>query len=77
MWFGAVGEGNHVEITVVGDTVNTAARLASEATTGEVIVSTDAAAAAGLDPALERRSLALKGKESATEVVSIRVEPKA
>jgi adenylate cyclase len=75
MWFGAVGEGNHVEITVVGDTVNTAARLASEATTGEVIVSTDAAAAAGLDPTLERRSLALKGKESATEVVSLRVEP--
>jgi adenylate cyclase len=75
MWFGAVGEGNHVEITVVGDTVNTAARLASEATTGEVIVSTDAAVAAGLDPTLERRSLALKGKESATEVVSLRVEP--
>ncbi len=75
MWFGAVGEGNHVEITVVGDTVNTTARLASEATTGEIIVSTDAAVAAGLDPTLERRSLALKGKESATEVVSLRVEP--
>lgn len=75
MWFGAVGEGTHVEITVVGDTVNTTARLASEATTGEIIVSTDAASAAGLDPTLERRSLALKGKELATEVVSLRVEP--
>ena len=74
-WFGAVGEGNHVEITVLGDAVNTTARLAAEATTGEIIVSADAAAAAGLDPTLERRSLALKGKESATEVVSLRVEP--
>jgi len=74
-WFGVIGEGSHVEITIVGDAVNTAARLASQATTGEILVSTDAAAAAGLDPAaLERRSLALKGKESVTEVVSLRVE---
>ena len=75
LWFGAVGEGNHVEITVVGDAVNTTARLASEAMTGEIIVSTDAATAAGLDPTLERRSLALKGKESATEVVSLGWSP--
>ena len=74
-WFGVIGEGSHVEITIVGDVVNTTARLASQATTGEIIVSTDAAAAAGLDPALERRSLALKGKESATDVVSLKVEP--
>ena len=74
VWFGAVGEGNHVEITMVGDAVNTAARLAAHATTGEIIVSTDAAEAAGLDPSLERRSLDLKGKELATEVVSLRVD---
>ena len=74
VWFGAVGEGNHVEVTVVGDVVNTAARLAAQATAGEVIVSTDAAQAAGLDPSLERRSLELKGKELATEVVSLRVD---
>lgn len=74
MWFGAVGEGTHVEITVVGDTVNMAARIASRATTGEILVSTDAAAAAGLDPSLERRSLELKGKELPTEVVSVRVD---
>ena len=71
MWFGAVGEGSHVEITVVGDAVNTTARLASEAGAGEILVSTDAAAAAGLDPTLARRSLALKGKEGSTEVVSL------
>jgi adenylate cyclase len=75
VWFGAMGEGGHVEITVVGDAVNTTARLASQAVTGEIIVSTDAAAAAGLDPTLERRSLELKGKEGATEVVSLRVGP--
>ena len=73
VWFGAVGEGSHVEITVVGDAVNTAARLASEAVAGEILVSTDAAEAAGLDAALARRSLALKGKEEATEVVSVRI----
>jgi len=68
-WFGAVGEGTHVELTAVGDVVNTAARLASAAGAGEVLVSADAAAAAGLDAGLERRSLKLKGKSESTEVV--------
>lgn len=72
-WFGAVGEGSHVELTAVGDTVNIAARLASVAGPGEVLVSADAADAAGLDPNLERRALELKGKESVTQVVSLRV----
>jgi adenylate cyclase len=74
-WFGAVGEGTHVELTAVGDAVNVAARLASAAGTGEIILSVEAARAAGLDPALERRSLALKGKRDATEVVSLRIGP--
>lgn len=76
-WFGVVGEGSHVELTAVGDAVNITARLASAAGPGEVIVSTDAAAAAGLDPALARRTLELKGKELSTEVVSLRVDPPA
>lgn len=75
VWFGVVGEGTHIEMTVVGDHVNVAARLASLAGPGEVLVSTDAAGAAALDPALERRSLELKGKSLATEVVSLRVSP--
>ena len=49
LWFGTVGEGSHVEITVLGDVVNTTARLASAAESGEVLVSLDAARAAGLD----------------------------
>jgi adenylate cyclase len=72
-WFGAVGEGSHVELTVVGDAVNVAARLASQAREGEILASVDAAGAAGLDPSLERRALDLKGKRLPTEVVSLRV----
>ena len=75
VWFGAIGEGEHTEITVVGDAVNITARLASQAATGEILVSTDAARDAGLDSALEHRTLKLKGKESTTEVVVLRVEP--
>ncbi len=75
-WFGVVGEGSHVELTVVGDNVNVAARLASVARAGEVVVSIDAAESADLDTtALERRTLELKGKSAGTEVVSIRIGP--
>jgi adenylate cyclase len=77
VWFGAIGEGSHVEITAVGDVVNTTARLAAAAGAGEVLVSTDAATAAGLDPTLERRSLELKGKQDTTDVVTVRVAPPA
>ena len=72
-WFGAVGQGQHVELTAVGDPVNTTARLASLAVAGEILVTTAAAEAAGLDPGLERRRLELKGKQEPTEVVSLRV----
>jgi adenylate cyclase len=72
-WVGAVGEGGHTEITALGDAVNTTARLASVALAGEILVTMPAADAAGLDPALERRSLELKGKELATAVVVVHV----
>ena len=73
VWFGAVGRGAHVELTAVGDAVNTTARLASLAATGEILVTTDAAAAGGLGAGLERRRLDLKGKHIATEVFSLGV----
>lgn len=73
LWFGTVGEGQHVEITVLGDVVNTTARLAAAAGPGEILVSAAAASAAQLDGTLERRSLELKGKELPTEVVSVRI----
>ncbi len=65
-WVGAVGEGSRTELTVLGDTVNTTARLASAAAAGEILVTSEAAALAGLDPTLERRRLDLKGKQLAT-----------
>ena len=77
VWMGAIGEGTHVELTAVGDAVNVTARLASAATAGEILVTHDAAIAAGLDPSLQRRSLELKGKVLATEVVSLRVGAEA
>ena len=76
-WFGAVGEGGHVELTTVGDPINVTARLASLAEAGEIIVSAEAADKAGLDPALPRRTLQLKGRQEPIEVVSLRVEAQA
>jgi adenylate cyclase len=74
-WYGAVGQGDVVELTALGDAMNTTARLASAARAGEVLVTSAAAAAAGLDPGLGRRSLELKGKQQPTEVVTIKVGP--
>ena len=70
-WFGAVGQGPYVTLTAVGDPVNTTARLASLAEAGEILVTTGAAAAAGLDPTLARRRLELKGKQVVIEVVTL------
>ena len=75
-WFGIVGEGSHMELTAVGDTVNVAARLAAHAEAGEVLVSADAAADSDLPPGLARRTLELKGKSLGTEVVSVRIAPR-
>jgi class 3 adenylate cyclase len=56
----------------MGDRVNIAARLASASAAGEILVTSEAAAAAGIDPAgLERRDLALKGKSTPTRVFVI------
>ena len=74
-WFGVVGDGSHQELTAVGDNVNVAARLASLAEAGEVLISAEAAATSDLDPALERRTVELKGKALGTEVVSVRIAP--
>jgi adenylate cyclase len=74
-WVGAVGEGPRTELTALGDTVNVAARLAAAAIGGELLVTTAAATAAGLDPQLERRQLELKGKQELTEVVALHVGP--
>ena len=62
-YFGAMGTADGLtNISAIGDEVNMAARLASRATAGEIIVSEQALKAAGIDGGkLESRSLELKG----------------
>ena len=67
---GTVGTEDKVEFTAMGDPVNVGARLASAADAGELLVSMDAIRSAGVSvDGLERRSLELKGKAEATDVV--------
>jgi adenylate cyclase len=63
-YVGAVGaEGKFMDVKALGDSVNTAARLASSAAAGEMLVSDAAAEAGTLNTAgLEHRDLTLKGK---------------
>ena len=67
---GAVGskEGT-MDITVLGDVPNTAARLSSSAAKGEILISECAYESAGKSPAdLEKRILELKGKKEPVPV---------
>jgi adenylate cyclase len=64
---GAVGTGSNVDMTAMGDPVNVAARLASAAGGGEILVSEAAAQTASLDVnQLPKRELELKGKSQKT-----------
>jgi adenylate cyclase len=61
---GIVGQDESSDFTALGDPVNIAARLASAAGAGELLVSSAAASAAGLDTTpLERRALELRGRD--------------
>jgi adenylate cyclase len=67
-YVGRVGQGDACDFTAVGDAVNTAARLASSAAAGEILVSSSAANASELDTTgLELRTLALRGREETAE----------
>lgn len=72
---GVVGdESTTADFTALGDNVNITARLASEAGTGEILVSETAYAAAHLQPGnQERRQLELKGKSEPIGVYVLRV----
>jgi adenylate cyclase len=69
-YFGTVGrEDDMIDITALGDEVNVAARLASNAAAGEIVLSESTVAGASLDAsALEKRTLALKGKSEPMDV---------
>jgi adenylate cyclase len=69
-YVGAVGEAPSTTLTALGDTVNVAARLASAAGPGELLVSLDAARSARIeDESGERRDLELKGKSGRVPVL--------
>ena len=73
-WVGAVGEGAAANMTALGDAVNVTARLAALAEAGEILITSEAALAAGIDTAsLPHRSLELRGRQQLTEVVSMRI----
>jgi len=70
-YVGSIGDGADTEMTAMGDVVNVTARLSSVAAAGEILVTIAAAGAAGLPGDLPRRSLQLKGKSQATDVVIV------
>ena len=72
---GIVGEeASAMDFTALGDNVNIAARLASEAGPGEILISEAAFSAAHLElENLERHHMALKGKSERTGVYILRV----
>ena len=72
-WVGSIAgaSGAAADFTALGDNVNVAARLASNAAGGEVVISEATYSAAKMaNTDLERRELELKGK---SELVSVRV----
>ncbi|MEX0789380.1 MAG: MerC family mercury resistance protein [Actinomycetota bacterium] len=70
VFVGVVGSDDGVtDFTALGDPMNATARLASAAAAGEVLVSEQACAAAGLDYSkLEARELKLKGRQESLTV---------
>ena len=74
-YFGAMGSADGlIDISAIGEEVNTAARLASKAVAGEIILSEAALAQAHIDGSeLESRKLELKGISAPVSVRVIRV----
>jgi adenylate cyclase len=69
---GSVGDKGVSDFTALGDAVNTAARLASAANDGEVLVTSTAANAGGIAGTSERRRLELRGRTEPVDVVVLR-----
>jgi adenylate cyclase len=68
-FIGSLGEPPVTTLTGLGDIVNVAARLASAASAGEILLTEATATGSALDTSrLERRALALKGKSDSTDV---------
>ena len=78
---GTIGGGGRLDFTVIGDTVNTAARVESATrTTGDDVLVTEATVALlrdGRDGFEERPSVPLKGKASEVRLLAPRARPRA
>jgi len=76
-YVGVVGSKDGVnEIAVLGNAANLTARLSSRAADGEILISEEAAASAGMDGSgLESRVLELKGIDKSVPVRIMKVEP--
>jgi class 3 adenylate cyclase len=78
---GNVGSPHHMSYTIIGDAVNTAARLMQMARAGELLVSGNVyetiAALVPQGAAASRGNVALRGKTEPTPVYSIELAPRA
>ena len=72
---GSVGEGGVTDYTALGDAVNAAARVASMAGAGEVLVTRAAVQSAGRLDLDEWRHLELRGRAEPVDVAVVRVTP--
>jgi len=69
-YVGSLGSSERIsDFTALGDPVNTTARLASLARAGELLISVDTAAQAGIDTTgLERRTVEVRGRDATLDV---------
>jgi adenylate cyclase len=69
---GTMGTDDKLDFSALGDTVNVAARLGSDAGPGELLVTSSAWRAAGNGESGDRRQLTVKGRDAPLEVVVVR-----